>query len=314
MSESSPGPAPRRIVVIHNPIAGRRRNRRFAATLARLRALGCAVEVVPTGHAGEAELLARRVGAGDCDVLAVAGGDGTINEVVNGLRPDAPPLGVIPLGTANVFAREIGLSLAPAALASVLAWGAPAHIHVATANGRRFVQMAGIGFDARVVAAVDPGLKRRFGKLAYGFEILAQWRRYRPARYRLEVAGEAFEASTVIVAKGRHYAGAFVLDPAADIARPELRVCAFLRGGRWALLRYLAALGTGTLTRRGDVRMVAATSVTVAGENGEGVQLDGDIRCRLPCRIAIAAQPIRVLAGPAPLSPPRAGDSRRRFR
>lgn len=314
MSESRPAPAPRRIVVILNPLARQWRNRRFAATLECVRALGCRVEIVATGHAGEAELLARRIGAADADVLAVAGGDGTINEVVNGLRPDAPPLAVIPLGTANVFAREIGLPRAPAGLAAVLAWGAPMAIRCATANGRRFVQMAGIGFDARVVEAVDPRLKRRLGKLAYGLEILHQWGRYRPARYRVEAAGERLEASTVIIAKGRYYGGGFIVDPAADVTRPELRVCAFLRGGRWALLRYLAALGAGALAGRGDVRTFAATEVEVAGADGEAVQLDGDIRCLLPCRFALAPHPIRILAGPAPLNPPRAGDSPRRSR
>lgn len=296
-------PEPRRIVVILNPVAGRWRNSRFAATLAQVRALGCSVEVLATAHAGEAELLAGRLGAADCDVLAVAGGDGTINDVVNGLRADAPPLAVIPLGTANVFAREIGLPFAPAGLAAVLARGAPTPIHVAAVNDRRFVQMAGIGFDARVVEAIDPGVKRHLGKLAYGIEIVRQWGRYRPARYCVATASERLEASTVIVAKGRYYGGGFVVDPAAALAKPELRVCAFLDAGRWALLRYLTALGTGTLARRRDVRMFAATAVEIAGDDGEGVQLDGDIRCRLPCRIAVAPQPIRVLAGPAPREP-----------
>jgi len=300
MSGSSAGRAelaPRRVVVLYNPVAGQRRRRRFAATLSALRALGCSVEVLATGHAGEAEALAARVGAAECDVLAVAGGDGTINEVVNGLRPDAPPLAVIPLGTANVFAREMALPFAPAALAAIIARGAPAAIHVGTANGRRFVQMAGAGFDARVVEAVDPGMKRRLGRLAYAVAIARQWWRYRPARYRIAADGTHFEASTVIVAKGRHYGGGYILDPAADATRPELRVCLFQSAGRGPLLRYLAALGTGGFARRRDVRLFAARTVEISGEGREEIQLDGDIRGALPCRIGLDTAPIRVLMG-----------------
>ncbi len=288
---------PRRVIVLYNPIAGRRRKRRFAATLRHLRALGCSVEVLATGHAGEAEALAQRIGAADCDVLAIAGGDGTINEAVNGLRDDAPPLAVIPLGTANVFAREMALPFAPARLAAVIARGVPASIHVGVANGRRFVQMAGIGFDARVVEALDPGAKRRFGRLAYGAEIARQWWHYRPARYRVAADGEAYEASTVIVAKGRYYGGGFIVDPAADATRPELRLCLFLRTGRRPLLHYLLALGMGTLSRRRDVRMLATHEVEITGDGREEVQLDGDIRGTLPCRISLAPEPIRVLTG-----------------
>ena len=294
--------ASRRVVVLYNPIAGRRRKRRFTATLDRLRALGCDVEVLATRHAGEAEAFARRIGATDCDVLAVAGGDGTINEVVNGLRADAPPLAVIPLGTANVFAREMALPSSPARLAAVIAQGEPQAIHVGNANGRRFVQMAGIGFDARVVEGIDPDAKRRFGRVAYAAEIARQWWHYRPARYRVTADGGTFEGSTVVIAKGRYYGGGFVLDPAADAARPELRVCLFLRAGRAPLLRYLVALGTGTLSRRRDVRTVAAREIDVVGEGREGVQLDGDIRATLPCRIAVEPEPIRVLSG-RPLAP-----------
>jgi YegS/Rv2252/BmrU family lipid kinase len=289
--------AARRVVVLYNPIAGQRRRRRFEATLRHLRARGCGVEVLATARAGDAEAMAARIGAAEYDVLAVAGGDGTVNEVINGLRPDAPPLAVIPLGTANVFAREMALPLAPARLAAIIATGAPASVHLGVANGRRFVQMAGIGFDARVVEGVDPGAKRRFGRLAYAAEIARQWWRYRPARYRVAAHGEDLEASTVIVAKGRYYAGGFVVDPAADATRPELRVCLFLRAGRLPLLRYLAALGSGRLSRRRDVRMFAAREIEISADCGEGIQLDGDIRCPLPCRIGIEAAPILVLAG-----------------
>jgi diacylglycerol kinase (ATP) len=297
MSASSPA---RRVIVIYNPVAGQRRRRRFAATLRHLEALGCAVTVLTTARSGDAERLARAITPADCDVIAIAGGDGTINEVVNGLGADAPPFAVIPLGTANVIARELGLAPAPAALAQVIACGAPSAIHFAEANGRRFLQMAGIGFDARVVAAIDPRLKRHLGRAAYGAEILNQWRLYRPARYVLSVGATRLEASTIIVANGRFYGGPFIVDPGASLERSELGFCAFLSAGRWPLLRYLGALGRGALAARADIRIISAASAEIEGEAGEAIQLDGDIRSALPCRIRIAGTRLSVLAGVTP--------------
>ncbi len=304
----------RRVIVIHNPIAGMRRRRRFEQTLRLLAERGCTVRGRATIRAGDAEAIAAAIAPDACDAIAVAGGDGTINEVVNGLGPHSPPWGVIPLGTANVFAREIGLDAAPARLAAVIAEAAPLPLYFALANGRRFVQMAGVGFDASVVAGVDPLVKRHLGKLAYVAEIARQWPRYAPARYGLDIAGTRLEASAVIVANGRYYGGAFVVDPDASPWQNRLGGCAFLRGGRLALLRYLVALGMGTISRRDDVRRLSGTSLVIDGAPGEAVQLDGDIRCALPCRIEMGGFALRRcwrrLRGRARA----AGGSRRRFR
>jgi diacylglycerol kinase (ATP) len=288
----------RRVIVIHNPIAGMRRRRRFDQTLRLLAERGCMVSVRATTRAGDAEAIAAAIAPGDCDAIAVAGGDGTINEVVNGLGAHSPPLGVIPLGTANVFAREIGLRFAPAQFAAAIAEATPLPLHFAVANGRRFVQMAGVGFDASVVAGVDPRVKRHLGKLAYVAEIARQWPRYAPARYVLDIAGTRLEASAVIIANGRYYGGAFVVDPDASPWQNRLGGCAFLRGGRIALLRYLVALGAGTISGRDDVRRLSGTGFAIDGAPGEAVQLDGDIRCTLPCRIEMGGFPLRVLASP----------------
>jgi diacylglycerol kinase (ATP) len=287
----------RRVTIIHNPFAGgSRRQRLFAATL-RLLEARCAVTLLDTSIEGEAAHLATPIRSSTCDAIVVAGGDGTINEVVNGLGSDAPPLGVIPLGTANVFARELGLPRTPAGIAQVIAEAVPRAVHSGVVNGRRFVQMAGIGFDAAVVAAVDPRFKARFGRAAYGAEILRQWATYRPGPYIVSCGGIKLEASSVIVAKGRHYAGQFVLDPLADALLPSLRVCCFLRWDRSLFLRYMLAVANGGLARCKDVYIIDATEVLIEGIAGERIQVDGDIRADLPCRIGLAPHPIRVLAG-----------------
>ncbi len=165
--EQLPERAHRRVLVIHNPTAGWRRRRRFERILSALIAAGVDVDVRPTTRRGDAEAFARAADPAEHDAIAVAGGDGTINEVVNGLGDKKLPLAVIPLGTANVLAHEIGLGGSPREIAETIARGRPQPISVGIVNGRRFVMMAGFGFDAHVVAEVKPMIKKLFGKIAY---------------------------------------------------------------------------------------------------------------------------------------------------
>src|SRR4051794_31648718 len=166
-----PAGRPRRLLVIYNPAAGRRSARRLRRFLDELARLAVPVTLRATASRGDAEDFARAADPGAFDAVVAAGGDGTINEVVSGLAASDLPLAILPLGTANVLANEIGLPRDPARLAAIAATG-PAR---ATWTGevrsdaglRRFVMMAGIGFDASVVAAIDPARKRRLGKLAY---------------------------------------------------------------------------------------------------------------------------------------------------
>lgn len=287
----------RRIVIIYNPIAGRRKKRRLYETVGILQEAGHSVAVLTTEQKGDAERFASTIDRVRCDVVVAAGGDGTINEVVNGLTADAPPLALVPLGTANIFAREIAAPFTPRAISAVIADAAPRTVHFGVANGRRFLQMAGVGFDATVVASLDPSLKRQFGRGAYVMEILRQWQRYRPRCYRLSVNGLSHEAATIIVAKGKYYGGAFVISPQASVLRRDFEVCTFLRADRGALLPYLLALGRGTLSQHQDVRLLAASTIDIDGDETEPVQLDGDIRCWLPCRIRMGAHGLHVLTG-----------------
>lgn len=288
-----------RTLVIYNPTAGPGRQRRLRDGLERLVSSGQAVDVRPTRCAGDAERLAREA-PGDYGALVVAGGDGTINEAVNGLlrRPNGRPLlGILPLGTANVLALELGLPLKPAAAAAVIGAGRRAAIRPGCANGRYFTMMAGVGFDAHVVEGVRPQVKRWLGKGAYGLEIGRQLLGYRDRRYRISIGEARFEAATAIVAKGRYYGGPFVLAPQASPFLDSLQVCLFGRGGRGAVLRMLLALGTGRIGRQGDVRFVAADRLSIEGAGPEPVQADGDIIARLPVEVSLAETSLQVLVG-----------------
>ena len=285
----------RRVLVIHNPVAGWRRRSRLAAVLAELHRHGAEVEVRETRARGDAQAIASAIAPGRYDVVAVAGGDGTVNEAANGLGPGAPPLAVIPLGTANVLAHEIGLGTAPARVALTIARAQPAVVWPGVVNGRRFLLMAGAGYDAHVVAAVGPALKRRLGKGAYVWQTLALLRRFRFRPYVIDIDGIQTQAYSLIVARGRLYGGRHLCAPRAGLERPSFEACLFRRGGRLAVLRYGLALVTGRLPRHPDVEIVSACRVEVAGMPGEPVQGDGDVIARLPARFSIADRPLWLL-------------------
>lgn len=305
---STIGAAPS-VLLIFNPTAGRRRRGLVDAVVARVRARGWTVDLVETAAPGDARRLAETCDAGRYGVIAVAGGDGTINEVVNGLAAraaTAPPLALVPLGTANVLAHELGLGSTATALAGAITAGREVRMHPgrASAGGepRCFSLMAGAGFDAKVVAGVSSTLKRRWGKIAYVWRSLIEARRYRPVRYAVEIDGIRHEAASVIVTHARHYAGPYVVAPQASLDAPLLHVCLFERWGWTQALRFGAALLLGALPRTPGYRVVAGRAVVISVSNDAGerrrqpVQIDGDDALTLPVSIRLSTETVRLLA------------------
>ena len=298
---------PKAILLIRNPIAGRRRRGLVDAVVRQVQTQGWTVDLVDTEAVGDARRLAETCDAARYAVIAVAGGDGTINEVVNGLahRADAPALAIVPLGTANVLAHELGLSFKAAAIARTMVAGRALLVRPGEAcNGgapRCFSLMAGAGFDAKVVAGVSAPLKRRFGRGAYVWRSMIETRKYRPVRYAVEIDGVRHEAASVIVTRGRLYAGPYVVAPLATLSDPLLHVCLFERWGRSQTLRFGFALLTGRLPRAGGYRVIAGREVKVsvlsdAGEPGtQPVQIDGDDALTLPISINVASGAVRLL-------------------
>jgi diacylglycerol kinase (ATP) len=297
------------VLMIRNPTAGPRRRDLVDDVVRRVAAAGWTVDLIDTEAAGDARRLARECDAGRYAVLAVAGGDGTINEAVNGLaaRTDGgPALAVVPLGTANVLAHELGLGFSAVAIARTMTAGRELQVRPGAAHGdgaqRCFSLMAGVGFDAKVVAGVSPLLKRRFGRGAYVWRSLVEARRYRPVRYEVEVDGVRCEAASVIVSRSRHYAGPYVVAPGAALDDPLLHVCLFERWGRVHTLRFGIALLGGWLPRAAGYRVIAGRQVRVsvladAGEAGrQPVQIDGDDALSLPVSIAVASGSVRLLS------------------
>jgi diacylglycerol kinase (ATP) len=292
-----------RILIIANPAAGRGRqgDKRLQRVAAALEQRGCEVVVRRTQRSGDARRLAEGAEP-DFELIVAAGGDGTVNEVVNGLCRSSRPLSVLPLGTGNVLANEIGMPYAPEALARVIAEAPPRPIWPGVAGDRLFVAMAGIGFDAEVLGALAAPLKRRIGKLAFVAAIASSLSHYRRREFIIGAIGAQQRAASIIVVKGRRYAGNFVIAPAARLAEPMLYVVLFRRAGRLAVLRGLAAIGLGVLHRLPDVSILAVPELEIAAQgDSDGpalVEIDGEVVGSLPITIGLAKTPLMLVQPP----------------
>lgn len=276
-----------RILVIANPTAGSASETRLRQLIDALETLGCSITLRLTKARGDAERLVTNADCGGFDAIAAAGGDGTINEILNGLPPDGPPLAVLPLGTINLLAREIGLSTSIEAIAETVVFGEVRRISIGEVNGRRFAVIASVGLDAVVVEKLDLRLKRQIGKWAYLFETVKQCLLTQPQRYRLRIGDHEREASGVIVANGRHYGGPYIAAPGADLERPSLEICRLTGRGRLAAPGYLISMALGRLSRRDDYLIGEADGIDILEPAGSPVQGDGDLLCRLPATFKV---------------------------
>lgn len=306
------------LAVIRNPTAGGARGARFAAVVAALEKAGCRVDQFESTSAADVRRLAARLSHGEHQALVVAGGDGTINDAVNGMVPGTPmPFGIVPLGTANVLAWEIGLAKArPAELAEALRCGKPRPIHMGRlftgpelkrdesgadkngagkSGGRLFFLMTGAGFDASVVKGVNLTLKRRVGKLAYIWEAVRQLFIHDFPSFALEIDGKRYDAASVVVANAAHYGGSYLMAKQASLHVPAFQVCLFRRRGGLSVARYAVALDRGSLDRLPDFEVIEGNEVSIVTPVGAPLQLDGDPAGETPARIAPAAEQLNLI-------------------
>lgn len=289
------------MIVIYNPAAGRRRASRLWRVLDVLGESGVRVQVMETRHAGHATALAREAARVPGRLVVAAGGDGTIAEVAQGLTGGAARMGVIPLGTANVLARELSLPFAPRAVAQALAFGRtrPHWPGLAVGEGgeRLFVQMLGVGLDAQVVHRISRPLKRAIGRGAYVLQTLRELCRYDYAPIKVRIDGAETEAASVIVSKGRLYGGPYLLAPDAMPGEPGFTVALFRHGGAWPALLCGAALPLSLLPRVPGLSLIRAARVEFLGSASLPAQADGDAAGGTPISIRDAAGPIDIVVG-----------------
>jgi len=281
-------------VVILNPAANSERANRWRAQVEKL-ARGCTVYA--TGRPGEAELMSRRaVGEGFQKIVA-AGGDGTINEVVNGLAGSAATLGLLPIGTVNVFAMELGLPSHNLGMCWDIIQGNNTRlIDLPSASGKYFVQLAGVGLDAQVVKETSAVLKRNFGPLSYLISA-AQIAARRPPRLFIESENSATkEGSLVLVGNGRRYGGPFPFFKHAVIDDGLLDVVVFKQLGYLEIIKYLQDVFFSSDIRTPDVEYFQTRRLRVTSDQDVPVELDGELVGNCPVEFQMHEHTLRVLA------------------
>lgn len=249
-----------------------------------------------TAEEGRAVLEANR----DCDVIVAAGGDGTIRGVALSMSEAGitKPLGVIPAGTGNVLANEIGLPRAAKAVASVLLEGPVSHAHIATANGVPFLLMCGAGFDAQVLLRLSVKLKQRVGRAAYSGPTLETLVHDPPQAFDVEIDGIGHRATWVVIANARTYGGTFIIAPAASMLQDGLHAVLFKATTRSGRIAELLSLAAGRIERCRSVEIVPCQRVSIANPPGMPTQCDGDKLGFGPVLVATTSRTIGLIVPP----------------
>jgi YegS/Rv2252/BmrU family lipid kinase len=280
------------ILVIINPTA---RSERARALCRKIEHLSTRAYVRITNGPGEARALAEEAVKEGCERVVAAGGDGTINEVVNGLAGSKTALGLLPLGTMNVFATELGLPINNLRKCwEVIEHGQVKPVDLLRANDRHFVQLGGIGFDAQVVAATRFDFKKTLGPLSYIISA-TQIASNKPPLLTVRGGGGTREGSFVMIGNGRYYGGPFVLFKNARIDDGLLDVLIFKNLGYLDIVRYFQAIMLGNHTALSDVEYFQTNQVRVTSAESVPVEVDGDVIGTLPVTFKVVAKGLRVL-------------------
>ena len=290
-----------KILVILNPAARGERARLLRDTI---QGFSDDIVIRETRRKGDAKAMAKRAVREGFETIVAAGGDGTVNEVVNGIGTADVTLGVLPVGTMNVFALELGMENKDLKHAwSVIHRGRTREIDLPMANGEYFVQLAGVGLDAEVVRQTTPNFKKALGPLSYVLS-LAQVAARRPPRIlTADAAGARREGSFVLVGNGRYYGGALELFREARLDDGLLDVVVFKNQSHWDLMRYVQAIVFGDHRGLPDVEYFQTERLQIEAEDEVPVEIDGEIAGLAPFTFGFSSRKLRVLV-------PRPSDKR----
>ena len=241
-------------ITILNPAA---RSDKAIKLRERIHALSGGVPMHLTSEAGDARQIAAQAVHDGVEVIIAAGGDGTLNEVINGIGRAPVRLGILPVGTMNVFATEIGIPLGNLEAAwKVIEQGKVISVDLPRANDTHFIQLAGVGLDAEVVR----------------------------------------KGSFAIIGNGRLYGGPFPVFKRANLQDGLLDVLVFENQSHWDVVRYFQAIAFGTHPELPDVEYFQTSSLKVTSSGDVPVELDGEIAGMLPCVFSIESQKLLVIA------------------
>lgn len=296
MSAATASLPPRTVMMIANPTAGGYRPDFLTRVKAGLENAGLEVTLKLTTHAGEiGEVCSDHSLA--VNLLVIAGGDGSVNEALAGFQnnPAPPDLAIIPFGTANVLAHELGLPRHADAIVRTLAAHRTRQLHAGLANGRLFVLMASLGFDAEVVHGIPLALKRRFGKLAYVLTALKIGLTRKSSDLTVEIDREKTSGKLVVATNGRCYGGSFVICPEASVTKPGLHLLILEKDDFLSTFRFAVALLMGRVHKARGVTLKAFKRARITSAIPVAAQIDGDPFGTSPLQIEAALDSFTIV-------------------
>ncbi|MGH9617530.1 MAG: diacylglycerol/lipid kinase family protein [Acidobacteriaceae bacterium] len=307
-----------RVALIYNPVSGRHPRKR-AAQIAQVMTVfqeaGIAVKAFPTESPNSASLQAQHAALEGHDTILACGGDGTVHEVLQNLVGGSVALGVIPMGTANALANDLGLPASPVKAAKMLLTAAPVRVSVgrvfyvdseANSRSRYFIVAAGIGADALLMSRLDPQLKQRFGYALYGLEALRLWATHRYPMFaacfqeRGSQTPRVENVSQILAVRIGNFGGVLRhLVPGAAIFNSNLHVVAVKTRSRLRYLRFMIAVLLRRHTFADPIELVDCESMECFTLEGSTerlfVEADGEWLGTLPVRIEVVPQALTLL-------------------
>ena len=274
------------------------------ATIDALKRNGHEAKPVPTTGPNTAAAIVRECINEGADVILAAGGDGTINEIVNGMIGSQVPLGILPVGTANVLACEMGMRTHAPSAADLLASAVPARIAAGRisgglSEGRHFLLMAGIGLDAMIVYNIDAEMKAKLGKVAYwigGFQQLGK----KLIEFDVRVNGDTHRCSFALASRVRNYGGDLNIARQVTLFAEDFEVVLFKGANSLPYLKYFAGVLVNQLPRLSGVEVLRtrALEVSAAADPRVYIQIDGEYAGRGPAKFEIVPDAVTLLVPP----------------
>jgi YegS/Rv2252/BmrU family lipid kinase len=287
------------MMAVFNPHSGGGEYRRdLPLILGALRGLGYQVDEHETQGMGDAIRLAQDAVRLGYDVVCAIGGDGTVNETLNGLAGTEVPLAIIPTGTVNVLAMELGIPFEPPDAVRLLETGTVSWIDLGVAGGRHFALMAGVGMDAAAVASLNPVMKKAFKEAAFAVQGFANYLTKEDALIRVTSAERTVEGYFAVFGNSSNYGGGFGITPLADMRDGLLDVCVLTDKSFVSTLWYWTAALLNAHMRHPKVeyfRTRRAEVTTVEDGKEVLVQTDGEVAGRLPLTCKVVPHALRVI-------------------
>jgi diacylglycerol kinase (ATP) len=290
------------IILISNPTAKRASGRKVARASHFLKSGGYKVEILFTEKKGDAEGFARKAVDKSPSLIIAAGGDGTFNEVINGIAGSEIPMAILPFGVTNVLAKELGIPENVEGAMELAVNCTPKRVSLGkivlgssaeAGGGRYFCLMAGIGFDGEAVFGINETLKRIAGKGAYIYSGIKTLFRFNPFELTFNIDGKTYSGYSAIIGKAAKYGGNFKVTPDARLAEPALYICLLKGKKRLDILRYVFGIMTGRHLRFNDVEYIKTRSIEISGN--AHIQIDGDYFGMTPAKVEVVPDALRLV-------------------